>query len=125
MIAGIGNDIIEIERIGLAITSNPKFMEKYFTLKEQEYFQKRNNSHQTIAGNFAAKEAVSKALGTGFSGFGPMDIEVTRNDQGAPVVFLYGKAQEIAKEKRITKIWVSISHCKAYATAYCVAEIGV
>lgn len=125
MIIGIGNDIIEIKRIQKAVDENPKFLLKYFTLKEQDYFKKRNHSCETIAGNFAAKEAVSKALGTGFSGFGPIDIEIRRNKAGGPEVFLYGKAKELAEEKKITKIWVSISHCKAYATAYSIAEISL
>ena len=125
MIAGIGNDIIEIERIQKAVDRKPKFLLKYFTPKEQAYFEKRNNSYESIAGNFAGKEAVSKALGTGFSGFGPIDIEIIRNEKGGPVVFLHGRAKEIAKEKNIRKIWVSISHCKAYATAYSIAEIGL
>ena len=122
MIAGVGTDIIEIERIVKAVTHNPRFILKNFTLKEQSYFKKRKNSYQTIAGNFAAKEAISKALGTGFSGFGLIDIEVTRDKQGAPIAFLYGKAEQVAKEKNITNIWVSISHCTAYATAYAIAE---
>ena len=125
MITGIGNDIIEIERIKKAVEGNPKFLQKHFTLKEQEHFKKRNYSYETIAGNFAAKEAVSKALGTGFSGFGPIDIEISRNKVGGPVVFLHGKAKELAEEKNIEKVWVSISHCRAYATAYSIAEIGL
>lgn len=125
MIAGIGNDMIEIDRIRKAVTRNPRFILKNFTLKEQAYFQTKNNSYQSIAGNFAAKEAVSKALGTGFRGFGLVDIEITRNEQGAPIVFLYGKAAQVASAKNITNIWVSIAHCKAYATAYSVAEISL
>lgn len=125
MITGIGTDIIEVERIRQAVTQNSRFILKNFTAKEQEYFRTRNNSCESIAGNFAAKEAVSKALGTGFSGFGLIDIEITRDNLGAPVAALYGRAREVAREKGITKIWVSISHCKAYATAYSIAEISL
>lgn len=125
MIAGIGTDMIEIERIRKAATQNPRFLTKNFTLKEQEYFNKRKGAYESIAGNFAAKEAVSKALGTGFSGFGLVDIEITRDAKGAPLVFLYGKAKQVAREKGITNIWVSISHCIAYATAYAIAEISL
>lgn len=124
MIGGIGNDIIEIGRIQKAIERNANFIHKHFTLKEQAYFQTRNHAPETIAGNFAAKEAVSKALGTGFRGFGPSDIEVIRNEAGAPIVCLYAGAKELAKAKGISTIWVSISHCKAYATAYAIAEIA-
>ena len=122
MIVGIGTDIIEIERINKAILNTPQFMEKSFTIQEQTYFKQRKNAVESIAGNFAAKEAISKALGTGFRGFGLMDIEILRDGLGGPVVFLHGEAEQIGKEKDITDIWVSISHCKAYATAYAVAE---
>lgn len=122
MIAGIGTDIIEISRIQKVITGTPEFMIKSFTIKEQEYFKSRNNTAQTIAGNFAAKEAISKALGTGFSGFGLIDIEVLRDEKGMPIAILHGKAKQIQSQKGIQKIWVSISHCKNYATAYAIAE---
>lgn len=122
MIVGIGNDLIEVTRIAKALKQNPRFMLKNFTCKEQEYFQRRNNSYETIAGNFAAKEAVSKALGTGFRGFGLIDVEVIRNDQGGPIVLLYGGAKKIAEQKKIENIWVSISHSQEYATAMAVAE---
>ena len=122
MIVGIGSDIIEIERIKKIATQNPRFISRNFTIKEQEYFNTRKNSHETIAGNFAAKEAVSKALGTGFREFGLIDIEVTRNELGAPIVFLHGMAKQIASRNSIKNIWISISHCKEYATAYAIAE---
>ena len=124
MIAGIGTDIIEIDRIKKAITRTPQFMMKGFTTKEQEYFKMRHNAPETIAGNFAAKEAVSKALGTGFTKFGLLDIEILRDDLGKPAVFLHGEAKTIGKKKNINTIWVSISHCKSYATAYAIAERG-
>lgn len=123
MIVGIGTDIIEVERISKAVKKNGRFLLKNFTLKEQGYFKERNNATETIAGNFAAKEAVSKALGTGFKGFGLIDIEILRNQEGTPVVFLYGQARRVSGDKNIDHIWVSISHCKTYATATAVAEI--
>lgn len=123
MIVGVGTDIIEIGRISKAVSRNKRFILKNFTVKEQVYFEKQSYRAESIAGNFAAKEAVSKALGTGFKGFGLKDIEVLRNEQGGPVVFLYGKAKQISMNHNIDHIWVSISHCKAYATAVAVAEI--
>lgn len=122
MIVGIGNDIIEIDRIHNAIQRTPRFITKNFTEKEIEYFKSKKYSIQSIAGNFAAKEAVSKALGTGFRTFELIDIEVVRDELGAPIVFLYSKAEEIRQQKNIDHIWISISHCRAYATAYAVAE---
>ncbi|NLI89249.1 MAG: holo-ACP synthase [Epulopiscium sp.] len=125
MIAGVGNDIIEIHRIEKAVSKNDRFILRNFTKREQDYFRRRNNSYETIAGNFAAKEAVSKALGTGFKGFDLVDVEVIRDEEGAPLVCLHGKAREISKEKNIGKIWVSISHCKEYASAVAIAEKGL
>ena len=74
MILGIGVDIIEIDRIEKAIKKQNKFLEKIFTNKEIEYFQNRKMNIEVIAGNFAAKEAISKALGTGFRGISFLDI---------------------------------------------------
>lgn len=122
MILGIGTDIIEIQRIENIIIKKPQFISKYFTIKEQEYFESRNMAAQTIAGNFAAKEAVSKALGTGFREFGLIDIEILRDKRGRPIVFLHGKAKQIGQSQQVDTIWVSISHCKAYTIAYAIAE---
>ena len=69
MIIGIGVDIIEIERVRQAIRNNKNFLSKLFTEREIDYFISRNMNSEVIAGNFAAKEAVSKALGTGMRGF--------------------------------------------------------
>ncbi len=118
MIAGIGTDICDIRRIEKAVKKSC-FLEKVYTKKEIEQSKGRSNS---LAGNFAVKEAVSKALGTGFRGFGPQQIEVLRQESGAPYVQLYGKALEIMEEKGIDRFFVSISHEKEYAIAYVVAE---
>ena len=121
MIIGIGTDIIEIDRMGKALI-NKGFLHKNFTEKEIEYFLKRKNMSEVVAGNFAAKEAVSKALGTGFRGFGLIDIEVLRNDLGKPQVNLYGQAKNIAERGGVSKIHISISHNKTQAIAYCITE---
>lgn len=121
MIKGIGNDIIEINRIEEAI-KNKKFLEKFFTQKENILFESRNYQPQTIAGNFAVKEAVAKVLGTGFVGFSPIDIEVLRDEKGKPYVTLYNKAKEIASDINITDIYVSISHSKSNVVAVAVSQ---
>lgn len=122
MIVGIGTDIIEINRVVEVLKKNPRFLEKYFTKKEQSLFQERGNRAQTIAGTFAAKEAVSKALGTGFRTFGLWDIEILRDEKGKPYVFVYGGAKHLLDELSISQILVTISHCKDYAVAYAVAQ---
>lgn len=123
MIIGVGTDIIEIKRIEKAI-SKESFVKKYFTEREIIFFQGKNFKSETIAGSFAAKEAVAKTLGTGFSSFGAIDIEIMHDSKGAPYVVLCGNAKTIAIEKKLENICISISHCKDYAIAYAVAEGG-
>ena len=118
---GIGTDIIEIVRIKKA-AQNERFLQRYFT-KEELLFLKEKKA-ESIAGNFAAKEAVAKAFGTGFRGFGPKDIAILRDKNGCPFVALSNKAQEIAKQQGIEKIHISISHNKENAIAFAVAQGG-
>lgn len=124
MIIGIGTDVIEIERIENAIQKTGTFLYKIYTEREQAYYKENHKRVETLAGLFAAKEAVSKALGTGFRGFSASDIEILPNDLGKPQVYLYGEAKILAKSLGICNIHVSISHCKAYATSFAVAEGG-
>ncbi|MCT4604746.1 MAG: holo-ACP synthase [Marinisporobacter sp.] len=119
---GIGIDIIEIERIANAIDRNDQFLKRIFTDKEIAYFSTINYRKNTIAGNFAAKEAVMKALGTGLRNFKWTDIEIERDTLGKPHVFLYNNAKKIAEEKQMKKILISISHSKDYAIAQAFAE---
>ncbi|SHK60304.1 holo-[acyl-carrier-protein] synthase [Clostridium cavendishii DSM 21758] len=121
MIIGVGTDIIEIDRIEKAI-KNEKFLQKYFTENEVEYFKSRNLRAQTIAGNFAGKEAISKALGTGLRGFSLKEIEILRDELGKPIVFLYGGAKQIFDGNSSINIQVSIAHNNTVATAYCIIE---
>ncbi|WP_129598200.1 holo-ACP synthase [Anaerophilus nitritogenes] len=118
---GIGIDIIEIDRISNAICKNDKFLQRIFTKKEIEYFLSIDYRKNTIAGGFAAKEAVMKSLGTGLRNFKWIDIEIDRDHLGKPVVNLYNGAQEIADHKEIKEIMVSISHSRDYAVAQAVA----
>jgi phosphopantetheine--protein transferase-like protein len=121
MIRGIGNDIIEIDRIEKALTNN-RFLEKYFTEDENELFKSKKYRAESIAGNFAVKEAVSKALGTGFRSFSPIDIEVLRDNNNKPFVNLYNRAKELADELGINEIHVSISHSKDNVIAIAIGE---
>lgn len=118
-IIGIGTDIIEIERVKGSI-EKVGFFEKIFTEKERSTFNGKN--HNSFAGYFAAKEAVSKALGTGFAGIAPNEIEVCRNEKGAPYILLYGKALSRFEEIGGKSIFISISHSKDNTVAFCVIE---
>ncbi len=121
MIIGIGNDIIEIERILKAI-HRPRFLEKHFTQQEIELYHIRGDRAEILAGNFAVKESVSKVFGTGIRGFGLKDIEVLRDDLGKPYVILHNHAKKISDEIHITHIFVSISHSEKYVVAFAVGE---
>lgn len=118
MIFGIGTDIIETERIQKAM-QRKRFLDYVYTEAEQVLIAERV---QKAAGNFAVKEAVVKAFGTGFSGICPKEIEVLRNEAGKPFVQCYGKAELFLKEHGITYIHVSISNIKEYAQAFVVLE---
>ena len=109
----IGADIVDIFRFEKhAKNLESKFCKRVFAPAELEYLKSRKAA--SMAGLFAAKEAVAKALGTGFRGFSPNQIEVKHDELGAPYVVLHGKAKEIAKD---AKILVSISHTKIAAIA--------
>ncbi|MCI8622339.1 MAG: holo-ACP synthase [Provencibacterium sp.] len=116
---GVGTDIEEIERIRRSM-ENPRFFTRVFSAEERELFGRRKMSAATVAGNFCAKEAFSKALGTGIRGFSLSEISVLRDPQGRPVLHLTGRAQQLA-DKLGLAFSVSISHCPHYATAVVIA----
>ena len=117
MIVGIGNDIIEIERIEKAI-SKEGFKNKVYTQRELENIRKRGNRTETYAGIFSAKEAISKAIGTGVREFSLTDLEILNDDLGKPYVVVSEKLDKIIKSKKEDyQIEISISHSKKYATA--------
>lgn len=116
-ILGIGIDIIEIDRIEKVLKRTPRFLERNFTEKEIEYFKENNFRSESIAGNFVAKEAISKAIGTGIRGFNLKDIEVLRDDLGKPIVNTYNNLKEICIKYSVKEIKVSISHSENYAVA--------
>ncbi len=121
MIKGVGTDITEVERIKNNL-QNERFIKKIYSAGEVEYLNKRKFNSQTAAGMFAAKEAVSKSLGTGFSNFGPCDIEILKDELDKPYVNLLNNALNLADSMGITCIHVSVSHTADLAIAFCVAE---
>ena len=116
MIKGLGNDLIEIERIRDAHKEHGQaFLDRLFTPKEQEYCSAQKDPIFRFAGRFAAKEAIVKALGCGFGKDAAWhDIEILANGQGKPEVHLSG---ELQKRFNDPKILVTISHCKEYVSA--------
>ena len=117
MIVGIGNDIIEIERIEKAI-SKEGFKDKIYTQRELENIKKKGNRAETYAGVFSAKEAISKAIGTGVREFSLTNLEILNDDLGKPYVVVSEKLDKIIKSKKEDyQIEISISHSKKYAIA--------
>lgn len=117
MIVGIGNDIIEIKRVEKAI-SKEGFIAKVYTQREIENIVKRGNRTETYAGIFSAKEAISKAIGTGVREFALTDLEILNDDLGKPYVIVSDKLNKIIQRKKENyQIEIAISHSKKYATA--------
>lgn len=123
VILGVGTDIIECERIDRMLQRHgDHFIKRVFTEGEIRYSSERKNFAQHYAGRWAAKEAVLKALGTGWiAGIAWTDVEVVHESGGRPMIRLHGGAAKVAAEKGIAEILISISHCQAYATAFAVA----
>ena len=119
MIFGIGTDLIEEERIGKAYEKEI-FRRKVYTEQEQQMIA---GHAQRAAGNFAVKESVVKAFGTGFGKISAGDIEVLREPSGKPYVVLHGPAKELAEAEHILRIHVSISNLKELAVGYVVMEV--
>lgn len=115
-ILGIGNDIIEIKRMRQSIERHGlHFLNRLFTQREQDYCYKFKDPAPHFAGRFAAKEALSKALGTGFgSQLSWHDLEILNDDQGKPTVLL---SDALQKRYNNPHLLVSISHSEEYATA--------
>ncbi|MFA9398491.1 MAG: holo-ACP synthase [Clostridiaceae bacterium] len=120
MIVGVGTDIIEIKRVEKAL--NDKFIKTLFNEEEYRY-EDKSLRLESVAGKFAAKESVAKALGTGFRGFSFKDIIILKDDIGKPYVKLMNKAKTIAESYGNYKIHLSISHSKENAIAYAILEV--
>lgn len=122
-IHGIGIDVVEVDRIESAIARHGEpFLARLFTEGERAYCAAQKRSALHYAARFAAKEAVSKALGTGIGGeAGWLDLEILRDPSGAPRLELHGAAAEFAAGKGISEIQISLTHAKEYAAANAVA----
>ncbi len=124
MIIGIGIDIVSVSRIKDAEKRwGRRFLDRVFTEREIKYAMLHKSPHSRLAARFAAKEAMTKALGTGFTGgITWKDIEVLNKDSGRPEIILHGKVREIAESMEVREIHLSISHDGDYAVAQVVVE---
>ena len=121
MIEGIGIDVVEIPRMQRAIDAwGDHFLNKIFTDRELGYARSKKNPTHHIAARFAVKEAVAKALSTGWSGgFRWKDVEVENDPAGKPSVILYGRVKDLLTGRRVM---VSISHSDAVVVATALIE---
>jgi holo-[acyl-carrier protein] synthase len=121
MIVGIGVDLVKIDRIAKAGRNHPGFLERVFTQEERVYCSKQKFPAQHYAGRFAAKEAMLKAVGTGWSaGVKWTDMEVLHGEGGGPVVQVSGRVKDLMDLKGVKQILLSYSHDEGYAVAHVV-----
>ena len=126
MIAGIGNDIIEVERVASKISKEQGFRELVFTTNEINYCETKADKFQHYAARFAAKEAFLKALGTGWiTGTAFNEIEITNDENGKPSINLLGNTAKLIEQQNGFKISVSLSHIKNVASAIVIIENGM
>ncbi len=116
-----GTDLIEIGRVAQAMVRHPLLKARLFTEAEMAQCEGKGNPAASFAGRFAAKEAVLKALGTGLRGVKWRDIEIITNALGEPEVSLFGPALELARNRNLYEIRVSISHSRDLALAFALA----
>jgi holo-[acyl-carrier protein] synthase len=123
-IVGTGIDIVECLRIAQMIERHGElFIARVYTDAEIEYCTARKAATQHYSGRWAAKEAVLKALGTGWRrGISWRDIEIRNDQKGAPTVNLRAGARDVMEKAGIRRLHVSISHCRNFAVAHVVAE---
>lgn len=115
----MGIDLTEIKRIEKSIEKNADFLMRFFGDEERQLFRGKNASAR-VAAAFAAKEAFSKALGTGVKGFSLREVQALRDENGAPFLKLSGKAAELV-EKSGLSLSISLTHTSDYAAAVVVA----
>ena len=122
-VIGLGTDIIECLRIAKMIEKHGElFLNRVYTQAEIAYCSSRKAASQSYAGRWAVKEAVLKAMGTGWSrGIRWKDIEVVTDLTGKPSVAIHGVAKEICEELGIAEVLISLSHCRSHATATAIA----
>jgi holo-[acyl-carrier protein] synthase len=124
MILGIGIDLIEVERIRASFTKfGNRFLKRILLPAEIEYCLSHKDPSPFLAARFAAKEAISKAFGTGIGAeLGWQDMEVRRKESGEPYVVLHGGGEELFRKRGARALLISLSHTQAHSTAVAVLE---
>jgi holo-[acyl-carrier protein] synthase len=124
MILGIGIDIIEVARVQASHERfGERFLNRLLLADEIAYCLSHKNPAPFLAARFAAKEAISKAFGTGIgASLGWQDMEIRHRESGEPFVVLHGKGKKLFKSRRAKRLLVSLSHTANYAAAAAVLE---
>ena len=120
-VLGVGTDLVDVDRVRRALERRPGLRSRLFTDDEWAYAERHRDPHPHLAARFAAKEAVMKALGRGMSSMSFAEIEVCRDEQGAPSVALHGAAASVAAESGVRRWHLSLTHTDALAQAVAVA----
>ena len=122
-VLGHGVDVVECPRISLLLEHHgDRFLKRVFTPHELAYCRKHKETTQHLAGRFAAKEAVLKALGTGMRGrMKWTDVQIANDDLGKPEIVLSGESALVAERMGVAQVLVSISHTREHAVASAIA----
>lgn len=123
MIVGIGTDLVRIERVRKVMARHrQRFIQRILTANEQKICGLKNDQAYYLAKRFAAKEAASKALGTGIGKVSWHDFEVRNNREGAPQLLLHGAAAERLRALGGSRVWLSLADEHDFVTAFVVLE---
>ena len=122
IVLGIGVDVVETARIRESLAKfGDRFLKRCFLPGEVAYCQQMKFPELHFAARFAAKEALSKAFGTGIGKqLGWKDLEIRKRDSGEPYAVLHGKGAELARARGVTEVFVSLSNCRDYSAAQAV-----
>ncbi len=120
-VIGIGIDAVELARFATVPARTPTFADRVFTADERAYAERRRDPTERFAARFAAKEAFLKALGVGIGACGFREVEVQRDDEGAPSLVLHGAAAELAARRGVGRFALTITHTDVHAEAVVVA----
>lgn len=119
--AGVGVDLVSVPRMARALERTPRLKQRLFTAEEIAYCESCARPAEHYAARFAAREAVVKALGTGFGGVGLSGVSVALDAQGRPTAVLSGRALEVAEAQGVVEVDISLSHTHEVAVANAVA----
>jgi holo-[acyl-carrier protein] synthase len=120
-VIGVGLDAVDVERMRALLTRRPGIVDRLFTEGERDYARAAPDPSERLAARFAAKEAVMKALGVGLGAFAFADVEVVRDEAGAPSLRLAGGAAALAAERGVTGWRLSLTHTASVAEAVAIA----